>query len=249
VEAAQLLSDFLLRGIVANAVNMAALDRAELDALRQYVELAHRLGQLQAQMAQGQVRRASLTFKGELAAKKTKLLTAAFTAGLLESRLAQGVNLVNAELVARERGIEIVESSSTKKGDFSSLVQSEVETDKKTYVAAATLFGEQYPRLVQLGPYRLESYLDSTLFVFTHRDVPGLIGFVGNIFGTHGVNIAAMTVGRAGRSAGGDAIGVLNLDTVPPEEAVVAVKGHPSVSSATVVKLPPMGEAPSWLRW
>lgn len=249
VEAAQLLSDFLLRGIVANAVNMAALDRAELDALRQYVELAHRLGQLQAQMAQGQIRRASLTFKGELAAKKTKLLTAAFTAGLLESRLAQGVNLVNAELVARERGIEIVESSSTKKGDFSSLIQTEVETDKKSYVAAATLFGEQYPRLVQLGPYRLESYLDGTLFVFTHRDVPGLIGFVGNIFGNHAVNIAAMTVGRAGRTAGGDAIGVLNLDSVPPEEAVVAVKGHPSVSSATVVKLPAMGEAPSWLRW
>jgi D-3-phosphoglycerate dehydrogenase len=249
VEAAQLLADFLLRGIVANAVNMAALDRTELDALRQYVELAHRLGQLQAQMAQGQVRRASLTFRGELAAKKTKLLTAAFTAGLLESRLAQGVNLVNAELVARERGIEIVESSSTRRGDFSSLVHSEVETDKKTYVAAATLFGEQYPRLVQLGPYRLESYLDGTLFVFTHRDVPGLIGFVGNIFGTHGVNIAAMTVGRANRTAGGDAIGVLNLDSVPPDEAVTAVKGHPSVSGATVVKLPPMGEAPSWLRW
>ena len=249
VEAAQLLADFLLRGIVANAVNMAALDRAELEALRQYVELAHRLGQLQAQMAQGQIRRAALTFKGELAAKKTKLLTAAFTAGLLESRLAQGVNLVNAELVARDRGIEIVESTSTKRGDFSSLIQSDVETDRKTYTAAATLFGEQYPRLVQLGPYRLESYLDGTLFVFTHRDVPGLIGFVGNIFGNHAVNIAAMTVGRAGAAPGGDAIGVLNLDSVPPEEAVVAVKGHPSVSSATVVKLPPMGESPSWLRW
>lgn len=194
VEAAQLLADFLLRGIVANAVNMAALDRAELEGLRQYVELAHRLGQLQAQMAQGQIRRAVLTYKGELAAKKTKLLTAAFTVGLLESRLAEGVNLVNAEVVARDRGIEIVESSSTKKGDFSSLVTTDVETDRKSYTAAATLFGEQYPRLVQLGPYRLESYLDGTLFVFTHRDVPGLIGFVGNIFGNHNVNIAAMTL-------------------------------------------------------
>lgn len=249
VEAAQLLTDFLLRGIVANAVNMAALDRAELESLRQYVELAHRLGQLQAQMATGQIRRAALTFKGELASKKTKLLTAAFTAGLLESRLAQGVNLVNAEVVARERGIEIVESSSTKKGDFSSLITTDVETEKRTYTAAATLFGEQYPRLVQLGPYRLESYLDGTLFVFTHRDVPGLIGFVGNIFGNHNVNIAAMTVGRAGMAPGGDAIGVLNLDSVPPEEAVGAVKGHPNVSGATVVKLPPMGVSPSWMRW
>ncbi|MEO2091931.1 MAG: phosphoglycerate dehydrogenase, partial [Gemmataceae bacterium] len=131
VEAAQLLADFLLRGIVANAVNMAALDRAELDALRQYVELARRLGLLHAQMAQGQLRRATLTYKGELASKKTKLLTAAFTAGLLESRLAQGVNLVNAELIARERGIEIAEASSPRKGDFASLITAEVETDKK----------------------------------------------------------------------------------------------------------------------
>ena len=248
VEAAQLLADYLLRGIVANAVNMAALDRTELDALRQYVELTRRLGLLHAQMAQGQIRKATLTYKGELAGKKTKLLTAAFTAGLLESRLSQGVNLVNAELIARERGIEIVEANSPKKGDFASLVQVDVETDKKSYTAAATLFGDQYPRLVQLGSYRLESYLDGTLFVFTHRDVPGLIGFVGNIFGNHAVNIAAMTVGRAGAVPGGDAIGVLNLDTVPPDEAVQAVKGHPSVSSVSVVKLPPMGDLPSWLR-
>jgi D-3-phosphoglycerate dehydrogenase / 2-oxoglutarate reductase len=248
VEAAQLLADYLLRGIVANAVNMAALDRTELDALRQYVELTRRLGLLHAQMAQGQIRKATLTYKGELASKKTKLLTAAFTAGLLESRLSQGVNLVNAELIARERGIEIVEANSPKKGDFASVVQADVETDKKSYTAAATLFGDQYPRLVQLGHYRLESYLDGTLFVFTHRDVPGLIGFVGNIFGNHNVNIAAMTVGRAGKTAGGDAIGVLNLDGVPPDEAVVAVKGHPNVSSVSVVKLPAQGDLPSWLR-
>jgi len=248
VEAAQLLADFLLRGVVANAVNMAAMDRAELDALRQYVDLAYRLGVLHAQMAQGAIRRAALTFKGELAGKKTKLLTAAFTCGLLESKLAQGVNLVNAEVIARERGIEIAEASSPKKGDFASALQVDVETDKKSYTAVGTLFGDQYPRLVQLGQYRLESYLDGTLFVFTHRDTPGLIGFVGTIFGTHNVNIAAMSVGRTGHAPGGDAIGVLNLDSAPTDEAITAVKEHPNVSSVSVVNLPAQGELPVWLR-
>src|SRR5262249_50168503 len=83
-EAAQLIADFLLRGVVANAVNMAAVDRKELDELRQYVDLARRLGLLQAQLAQGPIKRASLIYKGELTGKKTRLLTAAFTAGLLE---------------------------------------------------------------------------------------------------------------------------------------------------------------------
>ena len=248
VEAAELLRDYLLKGVIANSVNMASMDRSELDALKHYVELARRLGILHSQMAQGQIRKATLTYKGELAGKKTKLLTAAFTVGLLESRLSQGVNLVNAELVARERGIEIVEAASSKKGDFASLVQAEVETEKKTYSASATLFGDQYARLVQLGNYRLESYLDGTLFVFTHKDMPGLIGFVGTIFGKHNTNIAAMTVGRAGNQPGGEAIGVLNLDSVPPEEALNEVTANPLVTSVSVVKLPAAGELPAWLR-
>jgi D-3-phosphoglycerate dehydrogenase len=248
LEAAQLIADFLLRGVVANAVNMAALDRSDLEGLRRYVDLARRLGLLQAQLAQGAVKRAVLTYKGDLAGQKTKLLTAAFTAGLLEYRLAAGgVNLVNAGVTARERGIEITESANPKKGDFAAVMHTEVETDAGTQVAAGTLFGDQYQRLVQLGPYRLESYLDGTLLVFTHTDVPGLIGFVGTIFGQHQVNIAAMNVGRTGHAAGGQAIGVLNLDTVPSEEAVAEVRSHPKMGPVRVVQLPPAGQTPPWL--
>ena len=248
LEAAQLIVDFLLKGVVANAVNMAAVDRTELEGLRQYVDLARRLGLLQAQLAQGAVKRAVLTYRGELAGLKTKLLTAAFTAGLLEYRLtAGGVNLVNAEVTARERGIVITESANPKKGDFAAVMHTEVETDAGTQVAAGTLFGDQYLRLVQLGPYRLESYLDGTLLVFTHTDVPGLIGFVGTIFGRHEVNIAAMNVGRTGHAAGGQAIGVLNLDSVPSEEAVAEVRSHPKMGPVRVVQLPPAGQTPPWL--
>ncbi len=245
IEAAQLIADFLLRGQVANAVNMAAVNPTELAEVRPYVDLARRLGLLQAQVAQGTVRRAVLSYRGDLAGQKTKLLTAAFTAGLLEYRLSGGVNLVNAELLARERGIEIVESANPKKGDFAALLHTEVETEQGTTVAAGTLFGDQYVRLVQLGPFRMEGYLDGVLLVFTHRDVPGLIGFVGTIFGTHGVNIAQMTVGR--QAPGGEAIGILNLDSPPPEAALAAVKAHPKISSVTVVKLPAAGELPTWL--
>ncbi|MFM8271802.1 MAG: phosphoglycerate dehydrogenase, partial [Gemmata sp.] len=245
IEAAQLLADFLLRGQVSNAVNMAAVNPAELADARPYVDLARRLGLMQAQIAQGVVRKATLSYRGELAGQKTKLLTAAFTAGLLEYRLSEGVNLVNAEFLARERGIELAESSSPKKGDFAALLHTEVETEQGTTVASGTLFGDQYVRLVQLGPYRMEGYLDGVLLVFMHRDVPGLIGFVGTIFGKHRVNIAQMTVGR--RAPGGEAIGILNLDNPPPEPALAEVKAHPQISSVTVVKLPAAGELPPWL--
>ncbi len=245
IEAAQLMADFLTRGVVQSAVNMAAIDRAELQGLRLYLDMAWRLGLLHAQMDQGATRRAVLQYRGEVADRNTKLLTAAFAAGLLESRLAESVNIVNSEVLARERGIELVEEKSSGKGDFSTLIRAEVETEKKTYIAGGTLFGNQFLRLVQLGPYHLDTYLDGVMLIFSHHDVPGMIGFIGTIFGKHRVNIAQMTVGR--QVAGGEAIGVLNLDSPPPEEALKEVRAHPQISSVCVVKLPPAGQMPPWL--
>ncbi|MCI0459777.1 MAG: phosphoglycerate dehydrogenase [Gemmataceae bacterium] len=243
-EAAQLLIDFLTRGVVQFAVNMAAVDRTELEEMRLYVDMARRLGLLHAQMGQGAIKRAEIIYRGDVARRNTRLVTAAFTAGLLESHLAQNVNIVNAPLVARERGIEIVEQLAPRKGDFGTLIRADVVTEKKTYTAAATLFGNQYLRVVQLGPYHLDSFLDGVMVIFTHRDVPGLIGFIGTIFGKHQVNIAQMTVGR--QQPGGEAIAVLNLDSLPPEEALREVRTHPQISSLSVVKLPPAGEMPAW---
>jgi D-3-phosphoglycerate dehydrogenase len=243
-EAAQLLIDFLTRGVVQFAVNMAAVDRTELAELQQYVDMARRLGLLHAQMSQGAISRAELSYRGEVARRSTRLITAAFTAGLLEFRLDENVNIVNAELLARERGIDIVERSHPRKGDFSTLIQAEVFTEKKSYSAAGTLFGNQFLRLVQLGAYHLEAFMDGVMLIFTHKDVPGLIGFIGTIFGKHQVNIAQMTVGR--QVPGGEAIAVLNLDTPPPEEAIREVRAHPKISSVSVVKLPPAGELPAW---
>ncbi|MCS7045266.1 MAG: phosphoglycerate dehydrogenase, partial [Gemmataceae bacterium] len=244
LEAAQLLIDFLTKGVVGFAVNMAPVDRTELQELRLYVDMAHRLGLLHAQMDQGTIRRAELTYRGEVARRSTKLITAAFAAGLLEYRLAQDVNIVNAELLARERGIELVEQMHPKKGDFSTLIKAEVTTDKKTYTAAGTLFGNQFLRLVQLGDHHLDAYMDGILLIFTHRDVPGLIGFIGTIFGKHQVNIAQMNVGR--QVPGGEAMGVLNLDSMPSTEALDEVRRHPQIRSLSVVQLPPAGVLPRW---
>ena len=212
--------------------------------MRLYVDMARRLGLLHSQMCQGAIQRAELHYRGDAADRPTRLITAAFAAGLLENRLDQNVNIVNARLLAAERGIEIVEQTSSQTGDFSTLIRADVQTDKKTYTAAGTLFGNQYLRLVQLGPFHLDAYMDGVMLIFTHRDVPGLIGFIGTIFGKHQVNIAQMTVGR--QTPGGEAIAVLNLDGPPPEDALKEVRAHPQISSVSVVKLPPAGEMPPW---
>lgn len=245
IEAAQLLSDYLLKGQIQAAVNTAAIDKAELKELRHYFDMAYRLGQFIGQVQPGGVKRITLTYRGEVAKRTTKHLTAAFAVGLLEQRLDEPVNLVNAELLAQERGIVLVEQKTIERGDFSTMIKVEAETDHGTCKAAATLFGNQYLRLVQYNDYQLEGYLDGTLLLFSHRDAPGLIGFIGTVFGKYQVNIAQMVVGRT--TPGGEAIAVLQLDTTPPEEALHEVKSHPHIRSVQLVTLPPAGELPSWL--
>lgn len=244
VEGVGLLLDFLRNGTIRHAVNASPIDAAALEGMRGFLNLAWRLGLLLSQFEDGPPRSCSIAYRGEIASRNTKLVTAAFAAGLLESAMEE-VNVVNAETLLRDRGIELVEQSRTDPGAFSSVVAVDLVTGDRVHRAAGTLFGHSMPRLVQLEGHRLEAYLDGVLLVFTHHDVPGIIGRVGTAFGGMGVNIAQMTVGRS--APGGDAIGVLNLDHEPSEEAIAAVRACPGVRSARVVKLPAAGQLPYWL--
>ena len=244
VEGVGLLVDFLTTGTIKHAVNSSAVDPAALEGVRGFLDLAWRLGQLLARLDDGQPRSCSIAYRGEIASRNTRLVTAAFAAGLLESAI-EDVNIVNAEMLLRDRGIELVEQSRTDPGAFSSVVAVDLVSGDRVHRAAGTLFGHAMPRLVQLEGHRLEAYLDGVLLVFTHQDVPGIIGRVGTALGQLGVNIAQMTVGRS--APGGDAIGVLNLDQEPSAEALAALASCPGIRSTRVVKLPPAGQLPCWL--
>ncbi len=247
LEAAELLIDFFTTGAIKQSVNMSPLDPKTLVELRGYLNVAYRLGLLLAQVDHAPPHTCRLSYKGEVAKKDTRLLSAAFAAGLLEHALEGGVNIVNAEVLLRERGMELVEQRNTDIGDFTSLVTAEVVSERRSSTAAGTLFGNHMPRLVQKGNCRLESYLDGVLMIFYHRDAPGVIGKVGSIFGKYRVNIAQMAVGRASNQPGGEAVGVLALDSQPPAEALADVLSIPEIARASVVKLPKAGELPAWL--
>ena len=237
-----LLSDFFTTGNVRFAVNMASVDPSEVKDVMRHLDIARRLGLLLAQIVRGTIKKATVEYHGEACKKNTKLITAGFAMGLLERGLEQEVNPVNAMLLARERGITISETSSSEPTDFSTLIRAEVETDKETFVVAGTTRGATYNRLVRIGPYRVDTFMDGTMLVYVHQDKPGLIGFVGTVFGRHGVNIAQMSVGR--REPGGDAIGVLALDNDPTEESLQELRTDPRISLVQVVKLPPFGDVP-----
>lgn len=245
VEAVELLVNYLTTGEIRSAVNTISLDPATIKSLGGYLDVAFRLGKLIAQWHGGAIDACELEFSGDISGKDTRVLVSAFCAGLIGD-IIEDANIVNAEVLCRERGIEISRTESEKHGAFSSLISATVAGDGKEVLAAGTVFGKNMPRLVRLGDYRTEAFMDGTLLIFEHTDIPGIIGYVGNVLGEENVNIAQMAVGRAG-AAGGAAVGVLNLDNVPSESVLARVTEHQAIEAARLIQLPSVGELPDWM--
>jgi D-3-phosphoglycerate dehydrogenase len=248
IEGIQLLINFFKTGEIRHAVNVASLDPKTLEALRGYLDAAYRLGLLMAQWHEGSVSSCQLHYRGEVADKDTKLLNSAFCAGLLERAMADEINIINAEMLLRERGIELTEHRNRELGAFTSSITAEVNGSGQRVKAGVTVFGNNMPRLISINDYRLEAYLDGHMLFFTHTDVPGIIGRVGTVFGQHQVNIGQMSVGRASHQPGGHAIGVLNLDGPVPKVALEQLLAIQSVEKVQMIELPALGALPSWLQ-
>lgn len=247
VEAAEILTAFLIRNEVRHAVNMVPISSNEMQDMRIYLELGWRLGLLLSQRIQGGIRCARLVYRGEPIHKKTRLITSAFAAGLMQSMLSDNVNIVNAELMAQERGIVLTESLSTEVGDFTTMISATVETDRGEWTAAGTVFGNQFLRLIRLDQFCLEAYLDGLLLIYRHIDQPGVIGYIGTIFGKHQVNIAHLALGRLRNTPGGESLAILNLDNAPSSQALEEVSQHEAMRDVQLVKLPAAGTPLPWL--
>lgn len=247
VEGIHLLLNFLRSGEIRHAVNVASLDPKTLDELRGYLDICHRLGLLLSQWHGGGIDKVTLTYRGEISGRDTRMLNNAFCAGLLERVLGDEINIINSEMLLRERGIELSEQKHREMSAFASSITAEVSGGGRSVRAGGAMLGNNMPRLIMLDGYRLESFLDGSLVVFTHQDVPGIIGKIGTVFGTHNVNIAQMAVGRDSDSAGGKAIGVLNLDGKVPEAALAALDSVDGIHAAKMIELPMPGKLPHWL--
>jgi len=248
VEAVELAVSFLTTGAVRHAVNVAAVDPKTLQALAGYLELSYRMGIFLDQWDEGGVQSVLIEYRGHVAEQDTKLLTASLCAGLLNEALEDSVNIVNSQILLKERGIEVSEVHSSEMGAFASSMTVTLTTDKGVYTAGGTVFGNTMPRLIRLDDMRLESYLDGNMLIFVHDDLPGIIGQMGTTLGTHKINIAQMSVGRPiDAQPGGKAIGILNLDSISTSEVTTDLASVHGITSVKSIELPSAGEKPPWI--
>ncbi|MEC8591049.1 MAG: phosphoglycerate dehydrogenase [Planctomycetota bacterium] len=247
VEAVQLITRFLQSGEIRHAVNTAALDPATLKSLSGYLQVAYRLGLLAAQWHGGAIDRVNLSYRGEISSKDTKILTSSLCAGLLEGVVDDEANVINAEVLCKERGIRLSEERSAETTSFSSSMTVTVSGDGKDLAIGGTLFGSDMPRLFRLNEHRLEAYMDGNMLIFEHQDRPGVIGSLGSALGQHDINIAQMSVGRTLQEPDGKAIGVLNLDSNVPAAAIEEILKFDGIDAVNPINLPPSKGGPSWL--
>ena len=247
VEAVQLITRFLQSGEIRHAVNTAALDPATLKSLSGYLQVAYRLGLLAAQWHGGAIDRVNLSYRGEISSKDTKILTSSLCAGLLEGVVDDEANVINAEVLCKERGIRLSEERSAETTSFSSSMTVTVSGEGKDLAIGGTLFGSDMPRLFRLNEHRLEAYMDGNMLIFEHQDRPGVIGSLGSALGQHNINIAQMSVGRTLQEPDGKAIGVLNLDSNVPAAAIEEILKFDGIDAVNPIHLPPSKGGPSWL--
>lgn len=230
------IRDYLIDGVIRNAVNAPAVTGEALVTLRPYLTLAQRLGLFLGQMIQTGIKSVEAQYSGEVADMELKPMTVSFLTGLLQPVVGDDVNQVNAPMVAQERGIVLSETRVSKAEDFMSLLRFKVMTERQEHIVEGTLFGRAEPRMVRFGLFRGEFDLAGHLLVIHGIDKPGLIGQVGTTLGSHGINIGHFQFARHG-TGGGEALLLLNLDIEAQQSVVDALKVLDNVVSVRRVSL------------
>jgi D-3-phosphoglycerate dehydrogenase len=217
----------LTGAVVSTAVNIPAIGAEDMEVLGPFLPLATRLGRLAMALAEGSsVERIEAAFLGRIANFDTRLLGLAVIVGALRGRTEEQVNLVNAPAMAQQRGIVLEEKAVSEAEDFNELIRVTVVAGGERVTVAGTGIGpSQVPHLVEVQGRRLTIELAPFVTVFRYADLPGMIGRVGTIFGTHGINISSAAVGHSpdGRAGGEEqrlAAMVVTTDAVVPDEVV-----------------------------
>ncbi len=229
LQVAEQMSDYLLTGAIANAVNFPSISAEEAPKLKPFVRLAEQLGLFAGQLTETGIEAVRLEYAGDVAEMNTRPLTAAAVSGVLRPFL-EGVNLVSAPVLAKERGIAIEEVTRAQEGAYETYMRLTVRTERQQRSVAGTVFSDGKPRIIQLKGIDMEAELGAHMLYTENSDKPGYIGALGMLLGSEKVNIATFNLGRD--EPGGNAIALIGVDDAIPDQVLEQVRALPHVMRA-----------------
>ncbi|PLX41267.1 MAG: phosphoglycerate dehydrogenase [Deltaproteobacteria bacterium] len=235
IQVAEQIGNYLLKGVIVNSINVPSVSPEALEQMGPFLHLAEKLGALQAQLGLEAIRAVEIEYSGKAAEGRTPLLTAAALSGLLKHAAGEWVNIVNAPVTAKERGIDVRETVSSKGGDYTSLIRLNVVADKGGRPLAGAVFGKNEPRVVEIDGIDIEATPEGNMLILWNNDRPGLVGAIGTTLGERGINIGQLQFGRS--APGGDAITVINVDSEPDDATLEALGALDNVNNLHKVYL------------
>jgi len=226
---------FLTEGVIQNAVNFPALTAKQRVILQPYLTLGEKLGSFLAQLSVDALQEVQVEYSGDIVEHEIAPATAAVLRGVLSPVLESPVNYVNAPLIARERGIRVVESRSNRPSDFLNSVRVQVTSASGTSMVEGAVFSNKAVRLVRVDAFHLEAVPEGYILVIHNHDVPGVVGLMGTLLGKHGINIAGLELGR--EKVGGKAIALIHVDGQVPAEVLTELQALDPIISAQQIRL------------
>jgi D-3-phosphoglycerate dehydrogenase / 2-oxoglutarate reductase len=229
IQVAEQISDFLLTGAIVNAVNTPSVSGEDAPKLKPYMTLAMQLGSFIGQLVDTNIKSIAIEYEGQAAHLNTKPLTASILTGLLQPQL-ESVNMVNAPVVARERGIDIKETTHDRSTDYQTVVRLTVVSEGRTRRIAGSLIGHDKPRVIEIEGIPVEADFAPHMLYVRNQDKPGFIGNLGRTLGDAGCNIATFHLGRT--APGQDAICLVAIDQPLTETMLGKIRAIPLVVKA-----------------
>jgi D-3-phosphoglycerate dehydrogenase len=240
VQIAGQVREYLKRGVIQNAVNMPSLDDQQYAQIRPYMALAEKLGAFLANVVSGAglLQEISIRYSGRLTEWNTELIRNSALQGLLNQRLMEHANVVNAAAIAQERGIHVQESKQDPPPGATADVLSVLlqTTSDRHRVRGGVLRGTSL-RLLGVDDLSIEVPLEGNLIYMRNRDVPGVVGKVGAILGRGNINIGNFALGRSSQQPGSEAIAVVQVDSPATEGVLEELRKLPEIQEARAIVL------------
>ncbi len=208
VEMAESVRRFLVEKKISNAVNAPSV---RLDPkVVPFIDISEKLGSFALQLTDRPFNRIEITYYGEIASVDTKMLSVSALIGIL-SNIMGNVNLINAESLAKEKGIQVIEAKVEESIRYVNMISIRLQCDGSRREVRGTAFPGTEPRLLGIDDFDLDMPLEGDFILTTHADIPGVIGKIGMKLGAEGINIARMGLGRTEK--GGEALLLIQIDT------------------------------------
>jgi D-3-phosphoglycerate dehydrogenase len=227
--------DFLKGGVIQQAVNFFSLSSDLYDQVKPAMDLAERLGMFLAQICSGPMERIEVGLYGDLRELDLKPILSAAVCGVLKPGLGNDVTVVNALSLAKDKGIAVVESTSSAELTFANLMSMRLKIGGEEHSASGTLFGRNHYRLVEVDDVEVDTIPQGNILMVRNDDRPGVVGHIGTILGARSINIARMGVGR--KPGSGRALMLIEVDSEPTAEALAEVAAIPGVRDARAIQL------------